>query len=216
MRFSPSASSLDAVTVDAMGTLVELDEPAPRLRRSWPSAASSASWTRWPRSARRLRTTFRARSRGRTTRASPTSAGGAQPSSSSARADLDPAEFRARVSRRHRLRRWRSGARARSACGEAGLVLACVSNWDVSWPGTSSAPALAGLHRDCQLRRSRVGKARPGVFVVALERLGVPPDRALHIGDGDGDARGAAAAGLAFEPVPLATLPERLGLGRRP
>jgi hypothetical protein len=44
-----------------------------------------------------------------------------------------------------------------------------------------------------------------------LERLDVPAERTLHIGDGDSDRDGAAAAGLAFEPVPLATLPERLG-----
>ena len=34
MRSSPAASALDAITVDAMGTLVELDDPAPRLQRS--------------------------------------------------------------------------------------------------------------------------------------------------------------------------------------
>jgi putative hydrolase of the HAD superfamily len=59
-------------------------------------------------------------------------------------------------------------------------------------------------------------KPDPAAFLVALERLGVPPERALHVGDGDTDRDGAAAAGLAFEPAPLATLPERLGLGRRP
>jgi FMN phosphatase YigB (HAD superfamily) len=53
------------------------------------------------------------------------------------------------------------------------------------------------------------------VFRLALERLGVSAGRALHVGDGDADRDGAAAAGLAFEPAPLATLPERLGLGRR-
>jgi hypothetical protein len=32
------------------------------------------------------------------------------------------------------------------------------------------------------------------------------------VGDEDVDRDGARAAGLAFEPTPLATLPERLGL----
>jgi putative hydrolase of the HAD superfamily len=58
-------------------------------------------------------------------------------------------------------------------------------------------------------------KPDPEVFHLALERLGVSADRALHVGDGDVDRDGAAAAGLAFAPAPLATLPERLGLGRR-
>jgi putative hydrolase of the HAD superfamily len=34
----------------------------------------------------------------------------------------------------------------------------------------------------------------------------------LHVGDEDADRGGAAAAGLAFAPPPVATLPERLGL----
>ena len=61
-----------------------------------------------------------------------------------------------------------------------------------------------------------MAKPEAAVFVIALDRLGVAPERTLHIGDGDGDRDGAAAAGLAFEPPPVATLPERLGLGRRP
>ena len=49
-------------------------------------------------------------------------------------------------------------------------------------------------------------------FERALAELGVPASRALHIGDEDVDRLGAGAAGLAFAPPPLATLPERLGL----
>ena len=61
-----------------------------------------------------------------------------------------------------------------------------------------------------------MAKPEAALFHIALDRLGVAPERALHIGDGDSDSEGAAAAGLAFEPPPVATLPERLGLGRRP
>jgi FMN phosphatase YigB (HAD superfamily) len=42
--------------------------------------------------------------------------------------------------------------------------------------------------------------------------MGVEAGRALHVGDDDADRAGAEAAGLAFEPVPLATVPERIGL----
>ncbi|MGH3033977.1 MAG: HAD family hydrolase, partial [Gaiellaceae bacterium] len=52
----------------------------------------------------------------------------------------------------------------------------------------------------------------PAVFRAALQRLGVAPERAVHVGDSDADRAGAEAAGLAFEPAPVATLPERLGL----
>jgi putative hydrolase of the HAD superfamily len=98
----------------------------------------------------------------------------------------------------------------------AGLVLACVSNWDVSLGTQLERSVLRGLFAEVvSSAEAGAAKPAPAVFAVALGRLGVPTGRALHIGDGDTDREGAAAAGLAFEPVPLATLPERLGLGRR-
>jgi putative hydrolase of the HAD superfamily len=108
-------------------------------------------------------------------------------------------------------------AEALARLRSAGLMLACVSNWDVSLHGHLERAGLAGLFDEI-VSSAEVGVAKPeaAVFVIALDRLGVTPDRALHIGDGDSDADGAAAAGVAFEPPPVATLPERLGLGRRP
>jgi putative hydrolase of the HAD superfamily len=47
-------------------------------------------------------------------------------------------------------------------------------------------------------------------FLLALERLGVEPGRALHCGDEPADEEGAAAAGLRFAPPPVSTLPARL------
>jgi HAD superfamily hydrolase (TIGR01549 family) len=55
-------------------------------------------------------------------------------------------------------------------------------------------------------------KPDPRAFAKAVDRLGVRAERALHVGDDEADQAGAAAAGLAFEPAPLATLPARLGL----
>lgn len=87
-----------------------------------------------------------------------------------------------------------------------GLALAVVANWD------------HGLHE--QLRRheleqgfgavvvsAEVGAAKPDPrpFAAALERLGVPAGRAVHVGDHANDEQGAAAAGIAFRPAPLAT-----------
>ena len=95
----------------------------------------------------------------------------------------------------------------------AGLVLACVANWDVSLLdhldllgvskrfGAIVPSAVAGVE-----------KPDPGIFHLALTRLGVRPARALHIGNDAVDQAGAQAAGLAFAPTPLATLPARLGL----
>lgn len=99
----------------------------------------------------------------------------------------------------------------------AGLALACVSNWDVSLGAHLERAGLAASF-DAIVSSAEAGAAKPeaAVFHVALARLGIPPERALHVGDGPSDEEGAAAAGMAFEPVPVATLPERLGLGRRP
>jgi putative hydrolase of the HAD superfamily len=92
-----------------------------------------------------------------------------------------------------------------------------VSNWDASLEDQLDRAGI-GRFFTAVVSSAEAGAAKPdpGVFAVALERLGVEPGRALHIGDTEADSEGAAAAGLAFEPVPLATLPERLGLGHRP
>ena len=96
----------------------------------------------------------------------------------------------------------------------AGLALACVTNWDVSF--TSYLEPLRIADRfDAIVTSAEAGapKPDPAVFRLAVARLGVSAERAVHVGDSDADREGARAAGLAFEPVPLATLPARLGLG---
>ena len=95
----------------------------------------------------------------------------------------------------------------------AGLVLACVANWDVSLHEHLDRLGLAWRFAAVlPSAEAGVEKPDPAIFHAALARLGVAAGRALHIGDEETDRAGAAAAGIAFEPVPLATLPERLGL----
>ena len=95
----------------------------------------------------------------------------------------------------------------------AGLELACVTNWDV---GIGEQLEQAGLapYLSAIVSSAETGaeKPDPKVFEEALKRVGVGPGRAIHIGDDEADQAGALAAGLGFEPPPLATLPERLGL----
>jgi len=95
----------------------------------------------------------------------------------------------------------------------AGLELACVSNWDVGISEQLERAAL-GTYLSAIVSSAETGaeKPDPRVFEEALTRLGVRPERALHTGDDEADRAGAEAAGLGFEPAPLATLPERLGL----
>ena len=85
------------------------------------------------------------------------------------------------------------------------LPLAVIANWDVS---------LHDHLRDQRLDRyfaavvisAEVGAAKPDPkpFLLALETLGVAPERAVHVGDSDDDEQGARAAGLRFAWAPLA------------
>jgi FMN phosphatase YigB (HAD superfamily) len=81
-----------------------------------------------------------------------------------------------------------------------GLELAVVGNWD--W---SLHERLAEL----ELRPffaavvPAAGKPSPAGILRALEKLGISPARALHIGDEDADEHAARAAGVHFARAPL-------------
>ena len=214
----PSAERLDAVTVDAMGTVVELDDPPGRLR----SALAA-------RGVERSRDEVKAAFEAEVAYYLPRTLEGADEASLSdlrrrctavflehARAELDPEEFAPAFVEAIVFRPLAGAAEALVRLRNAGLALACISNWDISLGRQLERSGLRGLFAE-MVSSAEAGAAKPdpAVFAIALERLGVTAERALHIGDGDTDREGAAAAGLAFEPVPLATLPERLGLGRR-
>jgi putative hydrolase of the HAD superfamily len=97
------------------------------------------------------------------------------------------------------------------ALAARGIRLAVVSNWDV---GLHEHLAALGLDRllDAVVTSAEAGapKPAPRVFTLALERLGVPAERAVHVGDSEADAEGARAAGLGFEPAPLADAAARI------
>jgi FMN phosphatase YigB (HAD superfamily) len=92
------------------------------------------------------------------------------------------------------LTRWRAD----------GLELAIASNWDISLHAVLAAGPLSGLI-DVVVTSAEVGAVKPDprLFEIALERLGVPARLALHVGDSYADdVVGARAAGI--EPVLLA------------
>jgi putative hydrolase of the HAD superfamily len=214
-----SGADLDAVTVDAMGTLVELDDPPDRL-----VAALAAAGVECPRDD--VAAAFRAE----VAYYLPRTLEGRDEASL---ADLgrrctavflhqlgdplDAEDFAPAFVGSMVFRPIDGAAAALARLRDAGLALACVSNWDISLAGHLEQAGLAGFFATI-VSSAEAGAAKPdpGVFRLALERLGVNAGRALHVGDGDVDCDGAAAAGLAFEPAPLATLPERLGLHGRP
>ena len=84
-----------------------------------------------------------------------------------------------------------------------GLGLAVVSNWDC---GLARQLERVGIAVDVVVTCAGAGVAKPApaIFHQALERLGVAARRTLHVGDDSVDEQGAAAAGLHYAPAPLA------------
>jgi putative hydrolase of the HAD superfamily len=79
-----------------------------------------------------------------------------------------------------------------------GLRLVVVSNWDVSLHARLEETGLAALV-DGAVASAELGVAKPdgAIFAHALELAGVPPAAALHVGDSAReDVEGALAAGL--------------------
>jgi putative hydrolase of the HAD superfamily len=82
-----------------------------------------------------------------------------------------------------------------------GLSLAVVGNWDFSLHERLAETGLADYFATV-VHAAR--KPDPAGLLLALQRLGVRPDRAVHIGDEDADKEAAGAAGMRFLPTPLA------------
>lgn len=84
-----------------------------------------------------------------------------------------------------------------------GLELAVVGNWDLSLRARLDQ---VGLRQYFSSVVHAAGKPRPDGLLRALEQFGVQPARALHIGDDVADEEAARAAGMhfAYAPVPEA------------
>ena len=214
----PSASALDAVTIDAFGTLVTLRDPIQSLRAALAdhgvlrrphevAAAFEAEARYYVRNALRGRDEQSLRTLHRDC---------ADVFLAELDAPLDPSEFAPAYVAALRFELIAGVREALDVLVEARLVLACVGNWDVTLE--SHLDRLGIADRFAVIVSSAaagVEKPDPRIFRLVLDRLGASPERALHIGDSNADRVGAQAAGLAFEPAPLATLPARLGLEER-
>jgi HAD superfamily hydrolase (TIGR01509 family) len=208
-------SELDAITVDAFRTLVDLSDPVPAL-------ADALCRRGEERNHEAVRAAFHAEVAYYIPRAHT----GRNPESllalrtacarvflKTADAPIEPAEFVEDFVGALEFHPLPGAVEALNRLASAGLALACVANWDVSLADYLERAGLA--HRfDAVVSAAEAGaqKPDPRIFLVALERLGVAPERTLHVGDDEVDRQGASAAGLAFEPAPLETLPARLGL----
>jgi putative hydrolase of the HAD superfamily len=211
----PSVSDLDAVTVDAMGTLVDLDHPVERLADALVTRGQERSRARVAEAFRREVAFYLEHKLDARDAASLAALRRecARVFLEGAEADLDPGEFSADFVDAMVFAPVDGAVAAVERLRSAGLALACVSDWDI---GLEEQLAKIEVDRlfDSIVTSAEAGapKPEPALFEAALGRLGVTPGRALHVGDGDGDRVGASATGMYFEPVPLATVPNRLGL----
>jgi HAD superfamily hydrolase (TIGR01509 family) len=210
-----SASRIDLVTVDAFGTLLELVDPYERLgdalaarrvergREAVVAAFAAEVAYYLPRSHEGRDAASLARLRAESAAVFLRELG----------VNVDPEEFAPTFVDALEFRPIPGAGRALAKLRAGGISLACVANWDVSLADQLNGVGLSHLFA-AVVTSAEAGAAKPdpAVFHLALRRVGVDATRALHIGDEEADRRGALAAGLAFAPVPLATLPRRLRL----
>ena len=81
-----------------------------------------------------------------------------------------------------------------------GLSLAIVANWDVSLRDRLEEVGIASFF---SVVVPAARKPAPDGIVRALELLSVQPSRAVHVGDDGADEQAAHAAGVQFLPAPL-------------
>jgi putative hydrolase of the HAD superfamily len=99
---------------------------------------------------------------------------------------------------------WTRAAEGARGCVDAlallGLRLACVSNSDGrAGEHLAACDMLRGLEFVVDSHHVGVAKPEAGIFHVALERLGLPAERTLYVGDlRQVDGAGARGAGLHF------------------
>jgi HAD superfamily hydrolase (TIGR01509 family) len=197
---------VEAVTIDAYGTLVELDSPVPRLRAALlrhgvkrnehqVAEAFAAEVAYYVPHAHEGRDDESLALLRRDCAAVFLQAAGA---------DLEAEAFVHDFVASLRFRAIPGAVEASRRLRARGLKLAVVSNWDV---GLHEHLAELGLDElfDTVVTSADAGAPKPArqVWDLALARLRVWPDRAVHVGDSGADEQGARAAGLHFEPAPL-------------
>jgi putative hydrolase of the HAD superfamily len=203
------AVETDAVTIDAFGTLIGLDDPVPTLRAALAGRGVE-------RELETVRRAFEAEvayyvprsheGRDEATLALLRRDCAAVFLEAAGAGGLDPSEFPFVTALRFHLLPGAKEASNRLLL--AGLRVAVVSNWDVGLRAYLEELGLAlPVFTSAQ---AGAPKPEPAVFELALAHLGVEPERAVHVGDSDADREGAAAAGMRFEPAPLADAAARI------
>ena len=173
-----------AVLLDALGTLVELQPPAPRLRSILLDATGvdiGSAAAECEQGLERLRDDCAERMR-----------------AAIGRAELDHATVRRAMLAALQFAPYPDAAPALAELRRRGLKLVVASNWDYSLPRWLDRAGLWEL-LDGAASSAVVGepKPSPAVFRAALELAGAAPHEALHVGDSPAnDVEGARAAGV--------------------
>jgi HAD superfamily hydrolase (TIGR01509 family) len=196
------ASDLDAVTLDAHGTLVTLADPVPALLNvlsdrgieRTPEVVLAAFRTEVAHYAPRASEGHDEESLARLQREC------AGVFLEAVGADLDPDEFAPAYVGALHFEVLPGVFKSLERLRALGLELAVVANWDLSLQQLLDEVGLARYFR-VVVHAAR--KPAPDGLLRALGELGIAPARALHIGDGDADRDAAAAAGMRFAPTPV-------------
>ncbi len=207
MRFA----ELDAVTVDAFGTLVRLADPVPRLQEGLRALGVDRDSEAVARAFAKEVAYYREHS----------FEGRDEESLYRLRRDcvaiiledlgveLEAEAFVDAFVAAMRFELLPGAASALDALRRRGLALAVVSNWDIGLH-----QQLRGLGLDDMVvvtsAEASAPKPDPAVFLRALEALRARPERAVHVGDSESDEEGARMAGMRFAPAPLAAAVEAL------
>jgi putative hydrolase of the HAD superfamily len=193
-----------AILLDALGTLLALEDPSPALVRELATRHGVTVTTDEARSALRAEMTFY---RVHHDEASDLQAlAGLRRLCAGVLRDALPAQARdlplddvlAALMAALRFTPYPEVPATLDALRAQGIALVVVSNWDVSLHEVLARTGLSG-RIDGVLTSAEVGfaKPRPEIFALALELAGATAGEALHVGDsGEEDVEGARGAGI--------------------
>jgi HAD superfamily hydrolase (TIGR01509 family) len=197
------AADLDAVTLDAHGTLVTLADPVPALMNVLSE-----------RGVERTREAVLAGFQTEVAHYAPRASEGRDEESlerlqrecagvflEAVGANLDPDEFAPAYVGALRFEVLPGVFESLERLQALGLELAVVANWDLS---LQRLLGEVGLARYFRVVVHAARKPAPDGLLRALGELRVDPARALHIGDDRADREAATAAGMRFAPTPVA------------
>jgi putative hydrolase of the HAD superfamily len=194
---------LRAVLLDALGTLLELEPPAPRLRAELTARGVAVSAAEADAALRAEIAYYRAHHDEAVDAAA---LDDLRDRCTAVLADALPErargvdDLRAALLASLRFRAYPEVPRALATLRAAGLRLVVVSNWDVSLHDALAAAGLTPLV-DAAISSAEARSAKPdtAIFAQALALAGGPaPAAAVHVGDSaEYDVAGARAAGIA-------------------